>query len=124
MNPWYQNLKKSDLTPPAWMFGPVWALLYSLMALSLFIYLNSKYTKLGLILFGAQLFFNLSWSNVFFKQKLICGALANVILLNILVFLTYLEFKTVSTKAAYLLLPYMIWILLALYLNWYICINN
>lgn len=124
MNEWYKNLKKSMLTPPAYVFGPIWATLYLLMTISLIIYLNAGYTTRGLILFGSQLAINLMWSGLFFGQRLICGSLLNVIIMNILVFFTYVEFKKSSTIAANLLLPYMIWILLAAYLNLYICVNN
>jgi benzodiazapine receptor len=124
MNKWYENLKKSSLTPPAWVFGPVWASLYTLMAISLLVYLNSKYTTLGLVLFGAQLIINITWSTLFFGKRLICGSLANVLIMNVLVFFTYNEFRKSSLIAANLLLPYMVWILLAAYLNWYICVNN
>jgi tryptophan-rich sensory protein len=124
MNKWYENLKKSSLTPPAWVFGPVWASLYTLMAISLLVYLNSKYTTLGLVLFGAQLLINITWSTLFFGKRLICGSFANVLIMNVLVLFTYREFRKSSLIAANLLLPYMAWILLAMYLNWYICVNN
>jgi tryptophan-rich sensory protein len=124
MNKWYENLKKSSLTPPSYVFGPVWASLYTLMGVSLIVYLNSGYTTRGLILFGAQLAINLMWSGLFFGQRLICGSVLNVAVMNILVFFTYLEFKKSSAIAANLLLPYIAWILLAAYLNLYICVNN
>lgn len=124
MNEWYKKLKKSSLTPPAFMFGPVWTILYILITISFIIYLNSNYTTKGLILFGTQLLINLLWPQLFFGKRLICGSLLNVIFMNILVFFTYREFKKSSTVAANLLLPYFIWILLAAYLNFYICVNN
>lgn len=124
MNKWYESLKKSSLTPPDWVFAPIWMILYTLMTISLIIYLNSNYSTKGLTLFGAQLIVNLLWSNLFFGKRLICGSLLNVLIMNLLVFLTYLEFKKTSLIAANLLLPYMGWILLAAYLNLYICINN
>jgi benzodiazapine receptor len=124
MNEWYKGLKKSSLTPPAYVFGPIWATLYLLMTISLITYLNSNYTTKGLILFGAQLAINLMWSGLFFGRRLICGSLLNVLVMNILVFFTYVEFKKSSPIAANLLLPYMVWILLAAYLNFYICVNN
>lgn len=124
MNKWYENLKKSALTPPAWVFGPVWASLYTLMAISLIVYLNSSYTTKGLVLFISQLVINLMWSGLFFGQRLICGSLLNVVVMNILVFFTYLEFRKSSLIAANLLLPYIAWILLAAYLNLFICVNN
>lgn len=124
MSDWYKSLKKSTLTPPSYVFGPVWTALYTLMIISLIIYLQSKYTTRGLTLFGAQLAVNLLWSPLFFGKQLICLSLVNVIIMNVLVFLTYIEFKKSSLIAANLLIPYMIWILLAAYLNLYICINN
>ncbi len=124
MSDWYKSLKKSALTPPSYVFGPVWTALYILMFISLIIYLQSNYTTRGLTLFGAQLAVNLLWSPLFFGKQLICLSFVNVIIMNILVFLTYIEFKKSSVLASNLLLPYMIWILLAAYLNLYICINN
>lgn len=124
MTDWYKSLKKSSLTPPSYVFGPLWTLLYILMIISLIIYLQSNYTTHGLVLFGAQLAVNLLWSPLFFGKQLICVSFINVIIMNILVFLTYIEFKKSSIKAANLLLPYMIWILLAGYLNFYMCIYN
>lgn len=124
MNYWYDALKKSSLTPPAWVFGPIWTVLYTLMSISLIIYLRSNYTLYGLVLFGVQLVLNLVWSTLFFNKRLICTSALNNIVLNLLVFLTYQEFKKSSIIAANLLLPYMAWIALALYLNLYICLNN
>lgn len=124
MNKWYNSLKKSSLTPPAYIFAPVWLSLYMLMAISFVTYLSSNYTSKGLILFGSQLIINILWPTLFFGKHWICGSLLNVLIMNILVFYTYLEFKKSSLVAANLLLPYMVWILLAAYLNLFICINN
>jgi benzodiazapine receptor len=124
MGNWYNTLKKSALTPPAWVFGPAWTILYILIFLSIFIYIRSGYTRLGLILFSAQLISNFIWTRLFFGQQLICVSFANILLLNSLVYLTYKEFLKSSRVAAYLLIPYIIWILFAAYLNGYICLNN
>jgi tryptophan-rich sensory protein len=124
MTKWYDNLKKSSLTPPAWVFGPVWVVLYMLMTISLIVYLNSKYTTKGLILFGTQLAINLAWPYLFFGKKLICFSLINIFIMSILLFFTYLEFRKSSVLAANLLLPYILWLQLAEYLNFYICMNN
>jgi tryptophan-rich sensory protein len=83
-----------------------------------------NYTIHGLILFGTQLAINLLWSPLFFGKYLICLSFINVVIMNILIFLTYLEFKKSSIISVNLLLPYMISILLAVYLNLYICVNN
>jgi benzodiazapine receptor len=124
MNIWYESLQKSSLTPPNYIFSAVWTVLYILITISLIIYLKSNYTKSGLILFILQLILNLIWPRLFFSKRLICGSLLNIILMNIFVFLTYNEFKKSSLIAANLLIPYMIWILFAFYLNLFICVNN
>lgn len=124
MNDWYQKLKKSSLTPPANVFGPVWGTLYALMGISIILYLLSKYTPTGIFLFILQLAVNLSWSDIFFRQKQLCTSAYVLFALNILVLFTFIEFRKSSLIAALLLLPYMAWILLALYLNIYICQNN
>jgi tryptophan-rich sensory protein len=121
---WYDNLKKSPFTPPAYVFGPVWATLYTLMLISLIIYLKSKYSVRGLALFGTQLAVNLIWPYLFFTKKMVCISLLNVFLLSLLLFLTYIEFRKSSIIAANLLLPYMLWLQVAEYLNFYICLNN
>jgi translocator protein len=124
MTKWYDNLKKSSLTPSAYIFGPVWTVLYILMAVSLIIYLNSKYTTKGLILFGTQLAFNLAWPYLFFGKRLVCVSMINIFIMSILLFFTYIEFRKSSVLAANLLLPYILWLQLAEYLNFYICMNN
>lgn len=124
MNVWYNNLKKSSLTPPAWVFGPVWFVLYSLMIISFIIYLNSNFTNIGILLFIIQFILNILWSELFFKNRLLCISAVNNFIMNILVIFTYLEFRKSSIFAANLLIPYLAWILLALYLNIYICFMN
>jgi tryptophan-rich sensory protein len=84
MDKWYDNLKKSALTPPAYIFGPVWGVLYTLMMISLIIYLKSKYTIKGIALFGTQLAVNLIWPYLFFNQKRVCISLLNIFLMSIL----------------------------------------
>ena len=124
MNIWYKNLNKSSLTPPDYVFGIVWSILYTLIIISFFIYINSYYSNKGIILFSIQIVLNLLWPYLFFNKRLLCGSLINLVLLNIFVYLTYLEFNNYSPLSSYLLLPYLLWILLALYLNSYICFNN
>lgn len=121
---WYRNLKKSSLTPPSWVFSYAWAILYTLIIASFLLYMSAQYTATGIVLYVVQFALNLMWSGVFFDQHRICTALALLATLNVLVFFTYKEFLIASKTAAYLLLPYMGWILFALYLNSYLCINN
>lgn len=121
---WYTDLNKSKLTPPSYIFSPVWSVLYSLMLISIIIYLKSHYSIKGIILFLTQLIINLLWPILFFRYKYRCISLINLFILNIFVIFTIIEFNKSSPMASYLLYPYFIWILFALYLNFYICVFN
>ena len=117
---WYNSLIQPPLKPPAWLFSPVWIILYALMGLSLFIYIKEysiKSKAWGYIVFFVQLLVNLSWSPEFFGLKNIGFALALIILLDILVLINIFEFSKISKMAGKLLIPYFIWILFATYLN-------
>lgn len=127
MNIWYENLNKSTLTPPSWVFGVVWPILYLLMTLSFLIVQNNKkcYPFCNeLLYFIIQLFFNLIWTTLFFKMKCPLFALIDLILTFIFTFITYYKFNTISKLGSYLLLPYIIWMSFAFYLNLYIVMNN
>ena len=117
---WSQTLNQPPLAPPAWIFTPVWSVLYASMLVSLIIYVftftfNSKTG--GYVLFFTQLLLNLSWTPAFFELKNISLALIILILLDILVLLTILEFSKVSKWAGRILIPYFLWIIFATYLN-------
>ena len=124
---WYSALIQPPLKPPAWLFAPVWTILYITMAVSLFLYARKYIIKnkaWGYVLFFTQLLVNLSWSPAFFGLKNIGLALALIILLDILVFFNIIEFFKVSKSAGRCLIPYFIWILFATYLNLGIFILN
>ena len=118
MNNWYLKLKQSKYSPPSWIFGVVWPILYLLMAISLFIVWNAK------ICFPIQLFFNLIWTTLFFKLRLINMALVNLALIIVFTFITIQKFYLVNKLASYLLVPYFIWLCFAFYLNLFIVLNN
>ncbi|MAR95031.1 MAG: TspO protein [Gammaproteobacteria bacterium] len=116
---WYQNLIKSDLNPPGFIFGIVWPILYLLMSISA--YRTFERTNL---LFFIQLFFNTIWSWLFFAFQLPVIALFNIwllIFLNIKLLRVMFEIDNLS---AYLFMPYVLWLLFASYLNLFIVINN
>ena len=118
-DPWYQNLIKSDLNPPGFVFGIVWPILYILMSISAYRTFEKTIT-----LFSIQLFFNAIWSWLFFAFHLTTIALFNIwllIFLNIRLFLIMLRIDKLS---AYLYMPYLLWLLFASYLNLFIVINN
>jgi len=124
---WYKYLLKSELTPPNWLFAPVWAILYLLMGISLYIVLNKKNSiekKHALLIFGVQLFLNALWTPVFFGLRSFTGGFFVIILLWISIFLTFYKFFKLSKTAAYLLIPYLFWVSYATGLNLTIWILN
>lgn len=117
---WYNSLTKPLLSPPAKIFPPVWIILYILIfiSLSLFIFAKSDNSKRkGYIFFAIQIILNLLWSPVFFLMQNIGLALFVIILLDIFVILTINNFCKFSKMAAFLLIPYLLWIIFATYLN-------
>lgn len=117
---WYQTLNQPALAPPAWLFAPVWIILYIMMFISLVYYAKCFKTndKLwGYTLFFSQLLVNFAWTPIFFGLKNIALALTVIILLDILVLWNIIVFSKVSKISAKLLVPYFIWIIFATYLN-------
>lgn len=123
----YTQLKKSPLTPPNYLFGIVWPILYLLMAISLFIILKiNKYSfnSIPIVIFIIHLFFNFIWTYLFqnYKNKMI--ALADLLIVILLTIYIIIEFYKINKLASYLLIPYIIWLCFAFYLNLFIVINN
>ena len=117
---WFDSLNKPFLNPPDWLFTPVWTALYILMGLSLVFFLSSGMNKskiLPLIFFVTQLVLNLAWSPVFFGAQNILGALVIIVFMWLFTVLTINSFLKHSKLAAALLIPYLIWISFAFYLN-------
>jgi len=102
----------------------VWTILYILIIISLIIYVRNKWSKYGLLLFIIQLILNIIWTTIFFRYRLICLSVIDLLLLIVLVCLMIKEFYRVNKYSGYILIPYLIWLLLALYLNIYICLYN
>jgi len=121
---WYKKIKKSGLTPPDRVFSIVWTILYILIIISLIIYVRNKWSKYGLLLFIIQFILNIIWTTIFFRYRLICLSVIDLLLLIVLVCLMIKEYYRVNKYSGYILIPYLIWLLLALYLNIYICLYN
>lgn len=124
---WYQSLIQPPLAPPAWLFSPVWIILYISIIISLIFYIVKKTEQKkvwGYILFFTQILVNLAWTPAFFGVKNIGLALIIVILLDILVLFNIIEFSKISKIAGKILIPYFLWILFATYLNLGIFILN
>jgi len=129
---WFPTLVKPWFSPPSWLFGPVWTILYFLMGLSLYIVWNyktetvskQKYKKQFFILFGIQLILNALWSFLFFGLKSPISGLIDILFLDIAVITTIIYANRVSKYAAVLLAPYMAWIIFATLLNFEIALLN
>lgn len=121
VNDWYTTLNKPSFNPPNWLFGPVWTLLYILMGVAFgIVWAKGTYhawVKTAMYHFGFQLLLNLTWSVVFFGLKAPLYALFVIVALLILIVLTMKWFKIVKPIAAYLLIPYLLWVLFASVLN-------
>ena len=122
---WYNNLNQAPWTPPGWVFGVAWTIImicFSIYLAKLFQEQNSSFLR---ILFAVQVFLNVIWNYVFFNQHLMGGGLVNIILLTLLIFYFFFKFRMDDMKQyKYLLLPYMIWLLIATSLNAYIFLYN
>lgn len=117
---WYATLPKPALNPPSWIFGPVWTILYALMGIAFYLIWSSpksKFKNKAFALFGIQLFLNAIWSPIFFGAHSIGNALAVIVLLWAAIVMTIFIFQKVSKSAAWLLVPYIVWISFAIYLN-------
>lgn len=125
---WYAYLNKPALNPPSWVFGPVWITLYFLMGVSLFLVwkkgAENKDVRFALIVFGIQLVLNSTWSIVFFGLENPGLALINIILMWMSIVWTMFVFYKVSRTATYLLVPYLLWVSFASYLNYAIWMLN
>jgi translocator protein len=125
---WYNTLAQSPLTPPNWTFGVVWTILYLLMGIAAFFIwnkgLNKKHVKFALGVFILQLVMNTLWSILFFGLHNPAAALMDIISLWFAIIATMLAFSQVSKKATWLLVPYLVWVSFATYLNYYIWAFN
>ena len=124
---WYKSLKKSPISPPDWVFGVVWPILYILLAISFYLtYKNRKCIGIckPLIFFLIQLLFNLSWTTIFFRMKMIRLSFIIIIIIILLTIKTYIEMLKIDKRSAYFLIPYIVWLFFAGYLNMYIIRMN
>jgi len=127
---WYKSLNQSPLTPPSWVFPIAWTILYALIIASGVVFLSATTTisagvrSVGFFYYCAAWILNLSWSQIFFRYQR--ADLSFVVILGMLAFiaLNIRAFYPVSRLAAYLLVPYMLWVSFATYLNGYILFMN
>jgi len=124
---WYTTLVKPEFNPPGWVFGPVWITLYTLMGISLYLVWKKRDKQNvtpALLVFFAQLVLNAIWSIIFFGLQSPFYAFIIIIFLWVLIAGSIYFFYKISKPAAYLLIPYILWVSFAAVLNFMIWILN
>ena len=115
--PWYSEIILPSFNPPSWVFAPVWTTLYLMMSIAIWkIWKNSFDTRILKIYF-IHLFFNSTWSIVFFGFHLIGLALVNLIIILLFIIFLIKEYLIRDTISFYLMTPYLAWSSYALILN-------
>ena len=117
---WLHTLNSPSFRPPNWIFGPVWTVLYLVMGFSLFLIWKQKASKqrnLAITIFFVQLALNFLWSFIFFYFHMIGTALIEIILLWISIVTMIVLFYKIKSMAAYINIPYLLWVTFATLLN-------
>jgi len=117
---WYVALNKPSFNPPNYLFAPIWTTLYALMGISLFLVWKSpegRGRNNALVIFAVQIALNFIWSFLFFKFNLIGVALVEIVLLWISILMMIIFFRRISKLAAFLQIPYLLWVSFATILN-------
>ncbi|MDQ1283917.1 MAG: translocator protein [Patescibacteria group bacterium] len=124
---WYPVLVKPALNPPSWVFGSVWTTLFLLMGYALYLVWTDESGKSkgrAYWFFGIQMVLNALWSIIFFGLHSPGGALLEMVFLWLAILATIIAFAKISKPAAWLLVPYILWVSFAGYLNWSIWMLN
>jgi len=121
---WYVALNKPSFNPPNWVFGPVWTILYLMMGVSLYLVWTKRADKKAFTAFGVQLSLNALWSVLFFGMQMPLYAFIEIVLLWIAILATIIYFYRINKTAAYLLIPYILWVSFASVLNFSLYILN
>ena len=123
----FESVNKPPLSPPGWLFPVVWTVLYVLMGIASYLVLESgkpARSKTALTVYGVQLFFNFFWSIIFFNLEAYLLAFVWLVILFVLILLTAFLFYRITKPAGYLLIPYILWVAFAGYLNLFIYLLN
>ncbi len=125
---WYATIVKPELNPPAWVFGPVWTTLFALMGIAAFLVwkqgLERRDVRIALGIFVGQLALNTLWSILFFGLQNPGAAFIEIVVLWFAILATIVAFARISRPAAWLLVPYILWVSFASYLNFSIWMLN
>lgn len=120
MNAWYATLKRPPFTPPNWVFGPVWAILYLMIAVSLFLFYRNEKEPVPIrinALIGTHIASNLTWTSLFFGRQNPAAALVDIFILVVTLVAMIAYFRRKHPVSAVLLIPYLVWVTFATYLN-------
>lgn len=121
---WYQYLNKPSFNPPNWLFGPVWSVLYTLMGIALFLVWQTGFekprTKQAVIFFILHLAVNAGWSWAFFGLHSPLLGICAITALWLMIVISMVMFYPIKKLAAWLLLPYLLWVSFAAVLNFYV----
>lgn len=121
----FETINKPALSPPAWLFPVVWTILFTLMGIASYLVATSKKPNgTALIFYGLQLFFNFFWSIIFFNLEAYLFAFIWLVILWVLILITTVLFYKISKPAGLLMLPYLLWVTFAGYLNFAIYLLN
>jgi tryptophan-rich sensory protein len=118
---WYITLVKPSFNPPSWVFAPVWTTLFALIGIALYLVWKKKN---NLFWFWVQLLLNILWSFLFFGLHLPLLALYEILILWFAIVMTMITFWSYNKKASLLLLPYLLWVTFATFLNFSIAQLN
>ena len=118
---WYAFLNKPSFSPPNYLFGPVWTILYVLMGIAFYLVRKNKF---AVKLFLVHLFFNAVWSIIFFGLHDIALGLVDILVMWGMIIAMILKFYPIKKTASYLLLPYIMWVTLATVLNYAVWVLN
>lgn len=117
---WYTTINKPSFNPPNYLFGPVWTLLYFLMAFALYVIIKlpkSVQKKRMLIIFFTQIILNVLWSFLFFKYHLVGVAAVEMLVLWLFILTLILGLYKFNKTVAFIQLPYLLWVSFAFVLN-------
>lgn len=125
---WYNGLIKTGLTPPGWVFSVAWTVLYFLLGWALYLIIKTVRKNINkmwaYILFGIQMLLNAAWSYVFFGLHFPSFGLIILLVLFFVSCWMAREFHRIDHAAAYLVIPYLLWMMFAFYMNAYIVLMN
>lgn len=125
---WFASLSKPVFSPPNWVFGPVWTILYAMMGFAAYriwnLGIKNARVRMSLGLFFVQLLLNSAWSFIFFAQQNIFGAFIEIIILWVSIMATMWQFEKLDKVAGYTMIPYFLWVSFAMILNYSLYVLN